>query len=159
MCPRRFCKTCAGGNPDRSQKICAKDVRGHPKCAQIVRNLCGGAPAHFAQNIGWGFRECACTNFVQSFAEIWIFLWDQASCTGKKCLNPKNTLRSGRVRPQVCNFGVPSPLDSLEFSPVDVSLSCWAKTRVLKNRHARVETRVLKTLACRNGFWTSFKQW
>ena len=28
-----------------------------------------------------------------------------------------------------------------------------------KNGHARVETRVLKTLACRNGFWTSFKQW
>ena len=26
-----------------------------------------------------------------------------------------------------------------------------------KNRHARVETRVLKTLACRNGFWTSFQ--
>ena len=26
-----------------------------------------------------------------------------------------------------------------------------------KNGHARVETRVLKTLACRNGFWTSFK--
>ena len=28
-----------------------------------------------------------------------------------------------------------------------------------KNGHARVEPRVLKTLACRNGFWTSFKQW
>ena len=28
-----------------------------------------------------------------------------------------------------------------------------------KNGHARVETRVLKTPACRNGFWTSFKQW
>ena len=25
-----------------------------------------------------------------------------------------------------------------------------------KNGHARVETCVLKTLACRNGFWTSF---
>ena len=25
-----------------------------------------------------------------------------------------------------------------------------------KNRRARVEMRVLKTLACRNGFWTSF---
>ena len=24
-----------------------------------------------------------------------------------------------------------------------------------KNGHARVETRVFKTLACRNGFWTS----
>ena len=34
----------------------------------------------------------------------------------------------------------------------------WAKTRVLK-ADARIETRVLKTLACRNGFWTSFKQW
>ena len=28
-----------------------------------------------------------------------------------------------------------------------------------KNGHARVETRVLKILACRNGCWTSFKQW
>ena len=28
-----------------------------------------------------------------------------------------------------------------------------------KKGHARVESRVLKTLACRNGFWTSFKQW
>ena len=28
-----------------------------------------------------------------------------------------------------------------------------------KNGHARAETRILKTLACRNGFWTSFKQW
>ena len=28
-----------------------------------------------------------------------------------------------------------------------------------KSRHVRVETRVLKTLACRNGFWTSCKQW
>ena len=26
-----------------------------------------------------------------------------------------------------------------------------------KNGHARVETRVLKILACRNGFWTSFE--
>ena len=35
----------------------------------------------------------------------------------------------------------------------------WSKTRVLKTDTLRVETRVLKTLACRNGFWTSFKQW
>ena len=27
-----------------------------------------------------------------------------------------------------------------------------------KNGHARVETRVLKTLACRNGFWTSLRE-
>ena len=37
----------------------------------------------------------------------------------------------------------------------------FAKFRpsILKNGHARVETRVLKTLACRSGFWTSCKQW
>ena len=35
----------------------------------------------------------------------------------------------------------------------------WAENARFKNGHARVETRVLKTLACRNGFWTSFKQW
>ena len=28
----------------------------------------------------------------------------------------------------------------------------------LKNGHARVETSVFKTLACRNGFWTSFQE-
>ena len=33
------------------------------------------------------------------------------------------------------------------------------RKRAFKNGHARVETRVLKTLACRNGFRTSFKQW
>ena len=34
----------------------------------------------------------------------------------------------------------------------------WAKTRVLKT-DTRVEPRVLKTLACQNGFQTLFKQW
>ena len=35
----------------------------------------------------------------------------------------------------------------------------WAKTRVLKNGHARVETRILKTLACRKNVRGFFKHW
>ena len=29
MRPRKLCKPCARGSPDKSQNICAKDVRGH----------------------------------------------------------------------------------------------------------------------------------
>ena len=43
-------------------------------------------------------------------------------------------------------------------SAVAAVVAVSAKTRVLKTGHARVETRVLKTLARRNAFWTSFKQ-
>ena len=35
----------------------------------------------------------------------------------------------------------------------------WAKTRVLQNGHARVETRVLKTLACEKLSEAFFEHW
>ena len=41
--PEKIVQNLCAGIPDRSQKICAKDVRGIRKCAEIMRNLCGGA--------------------------------------------------------------------------------------------------------------------
>ena len=72
--------------------------------------------------------------------------------------NPQNPWK--RQRKHQNNPGNPS-LQIYQGNPKNQGkegLGRWAETRFLKT-DARVETRVSKTLGCRNGFWTSFKQW
>ena len=58
------------------------------KCAEIVRNLCGGAPAQFAHNIGVGLPRMCVHKFRAFFRQNMSFSL-RPSCTGKKCLNPR----------------------------------------------------------------------
>ena len=47
--------------------------------------------------------------------------------------------------------------DHIERAPISAGPQMGENAR-FENGHARVETHVLKTLECRNGFWTCFKQ-
>ena len=57
--PEKLCKTCAQGSPDKSQKMCAKDVRGHRQmcrdCAQFFGEDNEPKPKLFGPDIfQWG---------------------------------------------------------------------------------------------------------
>ena len=84
---RELHKTCAQGSPDRSQKICAKDVWGQPKmcrdCAKFVRGACTCSRRIF----GGGFRECVGTNFAQFPRKFEFF--HETKLHGQKKLNPR----------------------------------------------------------------------
>ena len=70
MCPKKLCKTCARGIPDRSPKICAKRCAGASENgAEIVRNLRGGAAAQFARNIGVGLPRMCVHKFSRIFSQ------------------------------------------------------------------------------------------
>ena len=55
--------------------------------------------------------------------------------------------------------GTPNPGTFSKVLPVQVGGVLDGQNVRFKNGHTRVETRVLKTRACRNRFWTSFQQW
>ena len=56
--PENLCERCAGASKN-DQRLCTICAGGVEKCAEIVRKLCGGAPAQFSQNIGVGLpRMC-----------------------------------------------------------------------------------------------------
>ena len=69
MCPRKLCKTCAQGSPDKSQKICAIDVWGHRKmcrdCAQFVRE--GGGTCTILAEYWGGVSENVRAQVSRSF--------------------------------------------------------------------------------------------
>ena len=72
------------------QNLCAAHSRQVPgnsceRCAGASENvlrlceICAGVHLHNLRRVlGWGFRECACTNFAQFFATTLFFLRDQA---------------------------------------------------------------------------------
>ena len=67
------------------RKFVRKMCGGIRKCAEIVRNLCGGAPAQFAQSIGVGLPRMCVHKFRAMFRHN-LNSSLRPSCTGKKCL-------------------------------------------------------------------------
>ena len=55
---------------------------GISKCAEIVRNLCGGATAHISHSIGVGLPRMCAHKFRAIFAQILNFS-HRPGCTGK----------------------------------------------------------------------------
>ena len=76
-----------GAFPTDPRKFVRKMCGGTRKCAEIVRNLCGGAPAQFAHIIGVGLPRMCVHKFRAFFRQNLSFSL-RPSCTGKKCLKP-----------------------------------------------------------------------
>ena len=67
-CARENCaKLVRGAFPTGPRKFVRKMCGGIRKCAEIVRNLCGGALAHFAQNTGVGLPRMCVRKFRAIF--------------------------------------------------------------------------------------------
>ena len=67
-CAQETCaKLVRGTFPTDPRKFVRKMCGGIRKCAEIVRNLCGGAPAQFAQNIVVGFPRMCMHKFCAIF--------------------------------------------------------------------------------------------
>ena len=91
---------CAGHSRQVPGNLCERCAGASENVLRLCEN-CAGVPAQFAQSIGVGFRECACTNFAQIFRCNLNFSL-RPSCTGKKCLN--STQRSaGNITRVSCN--------------------------------------------------------
>ena len=76
--------------PTSSRKFVRKMCGGIQKCAEIVRNLRGGAPAQVSQKIGVGPPRMCVHKFRAIFATNLNFSL-RPSCTGKECLKPKSS--------------------------------------------------------------------
>ena len=60
--------------PTDPWKFVRKMHGGIQKCAGDWREICVGVHLHSLRRIlGWGFRECARTNFAQFLDKIWMF--------------------------------------------------------------------------------------
>ena len=98
-CARENCaKLVCGAFPTGPRKFVRKMYGGIQKCAEIVRNLCGGAPEQFAESIGVVLPRMCVHKFRAIFSYNLNFSL-RPSCTGKKCLNPRDEGRSCRCRP------------------------------------------------------------
>ena len=94
-CVRKNCaKFVRGALPTGPRKFVRKMCGGIRKCAEIVRNLCGGAPAQFARNIGVGLPRMCVHKFRAFFRQNLSFSL-RPSCTGKKCLKTRENFNHG----------------------------------------------------------------
>ena len=67
------------------RKLVRKMCGGIQQCAEIVRNLCRGAPAQFAQNKGWGASENVRAQISRNFSVEFEFFADAKLYRRKVC--------------------------------------------------------------------------
>ena len=86
-CARENCgKVVCSELPTCPRKVVRKMCGGISKCAELVRNLCGGATAQISHSIGVGLPRMCAHKAHAIFTHI-LNCSLRPGCTGKKCLN------------------------------------------------------------------------
>ena len=69
--PEKFVQNlCAGHSPQVSENLCKRCAGASTNVLRLCE-ICAGVHLHNSRTIlGWGFRECACTNLAKVFGKL-----------------------------------------------------------------------------------------